>query len=644
MALTAIMTNESAAQLTYYRVTFIDKGPGVFEPGSQAYEAALAEYHPRSLARRAHVGMDPLLGPEDRPVHQPYVDELTALNINDPILLRWRNAMVFATDTITASQIGNLTSVKSIVRTNIVSYDLFGQPDDCSPARPGLSSTQHDALNTLTMIDAGVSGKGATIALLDNGFRTQELSSLQHADIQGSFDAIYGDDDVSNGPNDPPDQDGHGTLIFSIVGGWEQDSLIGTAPFASYLLVKTEDMRFERRVEEDFYCAGVEWAERNGADVISSSLGYYGFDSTEAPMLYDWLDGNTTFASRAVNMAAMRGVICVTASGNSGPEDSTLIIPADADSVVAVGAAIGPAGMAWPFSGRGPTADGRDKPDLAAVGVRVRSQGLGGTYIRASGTSMSTPQIAGLFGLVRQLYDDLPAWEIKRAVLESGRNAPEDGRLGAGLPDAVQAARLLGQQFGPGIGPPVVVESQGQQRVLAALFSSDYPEVQLQLRGVEGALNADLIDTLWYGVDLTPGDFDSDTIYGRLVATVDGKQRSYPSDTTWFPIPRRGSHVPCGVRLPGSIVSVSEAPSPRPSPTVYPNPMERGKSTLTLVHLNNVHTIRLVSTSSGTLADVDWSAKPDGRLFVRLPDLAQGHYVIVVEHGKQRTALPLIIH
>jgi serine protease AprX len=364
VAITTIMylaaVSMVVAQPTYYRVTFTDKGPDTFVPGSSAYNEALAAFHPRSLQRRAQVGMDPLLTKEDQPVDADYVQEILDLGIADPVVIHWRNCMIVNTDTITANRIKALPFVDSLVRTNTVAYTPL--IDDCGPARPGENRRIHQALNTGTMIDAGVSGKGARVALLDNGFRLQRMTSLAHADIVATHDVIYGDDDVANGPNDPPEQDGHGSLVLSIAASWEQDSIIGVAPFASYLLVKTEDMRFERRVEEDFYTAAVEWAERNGADILSSSLGYRGFDSTEEQTPYRWFDGRSTFFSQAISMAVQRGMLCISAAGNGGPQDSTLYLPADADSGIAVGGSLWPSGFAWGMTSTRPCRLGWQRP------------------------------------------------------------------------------------------------------------------------------------------------------------------------------------------------------------------------------------------------------------------------------------------
>ena len=642
------LSSSALAQLVYYRVTFVDKGPDLFVPGSAAYEETLLTYHERALQRRAASGMDTLLRYEDQPVYRPYLAPILDMDVYDPVIINWRNCVVLMTDTITASRIQTLDYVDTVVPTGQMGYAI--QAMDCEPARPGSSSSNHEALNSMPLIDAGVSGKGALVAIIDNGFRIANMSSLQHVDVQETYDVIYNDSIVSNESGDPPDQDGHGSLVLSVAAGWHQDSIIGIAPFASYLLIKSEDMRYERRVEEDFYCAAIEWAERRGADIISTSLGYFAFDSIDQQTDYSWLDGKSTFAARAVNRAASLGVLCVIASGNSGPDDSTLNTPADADSAITVGASLWPAPFAWPSTSTGPTADGRVKPDLAAVGANVRAQSLDGTYISASGTSMSAPQIAALTALMRQLYPDIPGWSIRQALFDAcSLRGPDDlGQLGRGVPDAVKAARRLGTFFGPGIGPPSVVEANGQQHIYCAIFSEEYPLLTLQIKDQVETLRAEVFDSLWYGVDLTSDLFNGDTLYGRFIAKLNNVERYYPTDSTWFPIPRRGHRIPCGVRLPTSIVNVEEQHEhteiikSQPAPRLYPNPIAGGITTVFIEGIRDVHTIRIASTSAGSLEMAEWTRAIDGRIAVHVPTQPAGHFLIIVQATDRRIVLPFI--
>lgn len=620
LAIGSATTIDLRAQFSPHRVTFIDKGPDAFVPGSPLYESTLATFHPKSLQRRTNIGKSPLLDSLDRPIHAPYLSELRALGIDPICEIRWRNCILADIDTLTASQLRKLPFIASVTSTSLVAYPLT--INDCSAPSYGESADMHQLINTFPLHDVGVYGKGATIALIDNGFRWQKMTSLQHVDIVGTYDVIYNDSIVSNEPGDPGNQDGHGSLVLSVVAGWQQDQLIGVAPHAAYLLAKSEDMRYERRIEEDLYCAAVEWAERNGADVISSSLGYYEFDRTEQPMDYAWLDGKTAFCTKAVNDAVARGVICVTAAGNSGPSDSTIILPADADSVITVGASLR-SRLSWPQSSTGPTADGRTKPDLGVLGAGVRAQGPEDVLISASGTSMATPQVAGIAGLLRELYPEVPTWRIRSALYSScTRRDPEDTTLGRGVPDVANAARDLGDTEGPGIGPASILEVSGTKRVMAGIFSNAPIAATLVIKGSVTTLSMQKVSGDWYSVDVPWSEFTSDTIEARITASANGFDRSYPSDSTWFTISRAHSSIACGARLPGTITTINEPPT-----TNYP----------TTNHPTS-NTIFLVQTSTGAIL---FEGPVDE---IPRASLSAGHYLIVSQTGAGPRVRPLVIY
>ncbi len=656
------------AQPTSYRITFVDKGQIAFEPGSALYEQTLSEFHPDAIARRQRTGKQPLLDTADQPLSSDYLNQLRNLGIRPRVPMRWRNSVLADLDVLQAGLIRQLPFVASVVPTS--SQDYRTQSLACGAVDPGPSIAPHRLLNTLPLLEAGVSGTGSTVCLIDNGFRTAEMSSLQHLTVRASFDAVQDDSVVYNQDGDPGSQDGHGSIVLSIAAGWQPGELVGIAPFATYLLAKSEDMRFEQRIEEDLYTAAVEWAERNGANVVSSSLGYFGFDSTEQPLDYAVLDGKTTFAARAINRAAQVGMLCVTAAGNSGPQDSTIGIPADADSVIAVGGTMAD-GSTYRFTSQGPTADGRSKPDVSAMAGGVRSQALDGSFIVVSGTSMAAPQIAGVLALLQQLYGELPAWTIRDALYASSATRADSGEVtgqGRGLPDVLATARRLGQQHGPGIGPPSVVEVAGGRRVLCAVFAETFPSVTLEVRGLEQTFRADVVSDLWYNVDVTEplASLPGDTIWGRLWAdgqSADGHRtrRAYPSDSTWFAIPRTGTLIPCGVKLPGTVTSVAWGASTTPAPStpartlanIVPNPIAADQRWVEITGIRATNTITVVATSSGAVVTdgagasrghVHWTTRADGRIAVQLPDLVAGHYMVVVSSPRQRFSLPLVVY
>jgi subtilisin family serine protease len=239
--------------------------------------------------------------------------------------------------------------------------------------------------------------------------------------------------------------DAHGTNTLSTLGGYSPGRLVGPAYAASFILAVTEDVRSETPVEEDNWAAAVEWAEALGADVISSSLGYLDFDLPHTSYTDRDMNGETAVTTRAAARAAERGIVVVSSAGNGGfdPTRNTLGAPADGVRVVSVGA-VTRAGERTSFSSVGPTADGRIKPDVAAMGAGVVvARHVGNFYGAANGTSFSCPLTAGVVALLLQAHPTYAVDDVLTVLRGSASqaNAP-DTLLGWGIVDAAAAVDL----------------------------------------------------------------------------------------------------------------------------------------------------------------------------------------------------------
>jgi hypothetical protein len=232
--------------------------------------------------------------------------------------------------------------------------------------------------------------------------------------------------------------------VLSIMGGIVPGKLIGTAPGASYWLLRSEDTGSEYIVEEYNWVAAAEFADSVGADIINSSLGYTRFHDPVQDHTCADMDGNTTPVTRGANIAVTKGMIVVNSAGNSGGSDWHCVgSPADGNSVMAI-AAVDSNGIIGSFSSRGEM-DTRIKPNVAGMGVLTVLSAPDGVISRSNGTSFSSPVIAGM---VACLWQAAPYWDNKsvfRAVELSGSQASApDSLLGYGIPDFYKALTKLG--------------------------------------------------------------------------------------------------------------------------------------------------------------------------------------------------------
>lgn len=305
----------------------------------------------------------------------------------------------------------------------------------------GPSEMPYRQLHLRPLADAGVNGSGVRVAILDAGFNTLD-PVFSGVTVTAQHDFVFGDSVVRDQPNDQPGAQFHGTAVWSLFAGLVPGRLVGIARGASYLLAKTEDIRSETRVEEDNYVAALEWADSIGVDIVSSSLGYLSFDNgfSYTP---SQLNGDVAVTSVAADSAAGRGILVVTAAGNEGPGFRTLVTPGDAHSVITAGAEDS-LGTITGFSSRGPTADGRLKPDLTAPGLDVCTD-AGGALGRLAGTSFSTPLLAAGAALLKQLHPTLGPLALRDALrTQASNHATPDSTRGWGRPDVTAAATFAG--------------------------------------------------------------------------------------------------------------------------------------------------------------------------------------------------------
>ena len=236
--------------------------------------------------------------------------------------------------------------------------------------------------------------------------------------------------------------DSHGTLVLSTMGGYKENSLVGTAPDASYYLFITEDTASENPVEESLWVEAAERADSLGVDIINTSLGYFNFDNPAYNHTYSEMNGSTAFMTRGSEIAFSRGMLLVTSAGNSGNSSNPYIaVPADGISVLAIGA-VNSTEVVTSFSSIGPSFDGRIKPDIMAQGQAAVVSDTVGNIGTANGTSFSSPIMAGMVACLWQAFPQKTNQEIRALIVKaSDRFSNPNNQYGYGIPDFALAVQ-----------------------------------------------------------------------------------------------------------------------------------------------------------------------------------------------------------
>jgi serine protease AprX len=290
----------------------------------------------------------------------------------------------------------------------------------------------------------GFTGNGVVIAILDAGFKYFDTNpALDSVRLQNHL--LGGYDFVLNIPQISQDHQ-HGATCFTVIASNRPGVLVGSAPAASFWLLRSEDAASEYPVEEQNWAAAAEFADSVGADMISTSLGYTSYDDPTLSHPYADRDGNTCMITKAADMAAKKGMIVTSSAGNNGglaSDEKYVACPADGDSVLAVGAIKADKTIAA-FSSWGPSASGKVKPNVVSIGEGTAVANAMGNASFGNGTSFSNPNLAGLIACLWQAFPEFTNMEIIDAVQKSSdRYNNPDNRFGYGIPNFRVAYEML---------------------------------------------------------------------------------------------------------------------------------------------------------------------------------------------------------
>jgi subtilisin family serine protease len=379
----------------------------------------------------------------DKALHEPY---LVLLESDCKILnrSRWLNAVTVETELSEIQLSEKYTFISDIWvddPTREVKQkfeEVYSQP---KVLNYGVADTQVRQIDADCLHDMGFTGTGVYLAVIDAGFRGMDTVSY--------FDSVYTDSrvldtyDFVNGIT-VYDYSSHGTAVSSCIFGEKGGAgqYAGTAVDVDVALYVSEDVASETLIEEFNLVSALERCDSVGVDLVNISLGYTTFDDPNDDHSYVDMNGNTTIAATGVNIAASKGIIVLSAAGNSGP--STISTPCDADDGLCVGA-VDNQGTYAPFSSIGPASDGQVKPDVSATGWNTWVIIDDGSLLMGSGTSFATPVMAGGVACLIQSNPQKTANEIKEALRQSGSQfLSPDEFMGYGIPQLCSANSALG--------------------------------------------------------------------------------------------------------------------------------------------------------------------------------------------------------
>ena len=417
-----------------YRISLKDKAATDYS--LQKPEMYLSK---KSIERRKRQGLE--IDSTDLPVCKKYVDAIRKKGVHVLVTGKWDNFVtVSCNDSMLIAEIAGLPFVRSTERVWRGVAKRASERDSLinKPLRTdslyGPAITQIKMSHADRLHEAGFKGQGMTIAVIDAGFHNvDKIEAMKNINILGTRDFVNPEADIYA-------ESSHGMSVLSCMAMNQPNVMIGTAPEASYWLLRSEDEYSENLVEQDYWAAAIEFADSVGVDLVNTSLGYYSFDDPTKNYRYRDLNGHYALMSREAAKAADKGIVVVCSAGNSGSGSWKKITPpGDAENVITVGA-VNKYGVLAPFSSVGNTADGRVKPDVVAVGLGSDVMGTDGNLRHANGTSFSSPIMCGMVACVWQACPELTAKEIIELVRRSGDRAVfPDNIYGYGIPDLWKA-------------------------------------------------------------------------------------------------------------------------------------------------------------------------------------------------------------
>lgn len=625
-----------AQQYNKYIIQFTDKNNSPYNLSSPS--AYLSD---KAIARRAKYFIP--VDSTDLPVNPAYIQQVLAKSTATLLVQsRWLNdILIYTTNPADIDSINTLPFVKKanpvgflIHRSNEGFHDKFTDEtlQEQGPAavhgvmgdtlQYGNSYAQIHIHNGEFLHNKGYTGKGMTIAILDAGF--YHYTTLAAFDSIRLNNQVLGVKDFVTYDNSVIEDNTHGMECLSTIAANIPGVMVGTAPKASFWLLRSENAATEYPIEEHNWVAAAEYADSAGADMISSSLGYNQFNDARFNHTYADFYNNSAIVSKGAAFAVKKGMIVTNSAGNEGNNSwKYIVFPADADSVCAVGA-VDAAGNIAGFSSYG--YPGKVKPNIVSVGSATTVFSPNGVPVAGYGTSFSNPNINGLIACLWQAFPQYNNIAILDAVYKSAdRYLNPDNRYGYGIPDMKRAYLMLKKKQNDSIYGGnwlFAVPNPFTDTIHITLIGQVDGPVTLTLKTPDGTVVAvvnlttqqqEVYDTAFTGLGNLPA--------GNYIVT-------YSDGTTVKDIPL----VKNGITLSGWLQAV---PTPFTTQlTVYLEAPETGNATLRLVDISGkVISTQKLAVTQNTVYQVQ---------FTGVASLARAVYFIQYIGPKQKRTIKVL--
>lgn len=414
------------------------------KPNKAAFYAnPLSELTQKALNRRTALGIP--LNDQDAPIEQSFIQNLQNLGFTITDSSKWLNGVAVTANQTQVNLIKAQPFVQSVesfaknsslvLKTqNINKWESFEQSQKILTTFDyGSGSAQIDQINLRPLHLAGFTGTGVTIAVIDTGFPTVNTGSAfsrlwTNNRIKGGYDFVTKSTNIYDAT-----LNAHGTVVLGAIGGYIQDTFVGSAPDADFYLYRSENATVEVPEEELYWIEAAEEADRKGVDIITTSLGYNIFDDPKYSYTYAQMNGTTSFIGRASQIAANKGIFVLIAAGNAGQQTWHYITtPADNAQVFTIGS-VDSAGLSSGFSSFGPNSSGLIKPDASARGSASTTVNNNSTTV-VSGTSIATPIAAGGVACLIQAFPTMGREMMKTRLRQTASLYPNTSdQMGYGI-------------------------------------------------------------------------------------------------------------------------------------------------------------------------------------------------------------------